>query len=163
MFQNHLLQLMMVTAMESPVRFNADMVRDEKVKVLQAVRSMRGGDFANDGFRGQYEGYRNEEGVPPDSETETFAALKFHIDNLRWKGVPFYCAAAKRCLAALPKLSSNSAKPPHMLFGERGSLQTICQPLGNSDPTSRRYSALFPNQDSRCGNEDAAEPTRLPL
>lgn len=120
MFQNHLLQLMMVTAMESPVRFTADMVRDEKVKVLQAVRSMRGGDFANDGFRGQYEGYRNEEGVPPESETETFAALKFHIDNWRWKGVPFYLRSGKAMSCRTTQIVIQFREPPHMLFGERG-------------------------------------------
>ena len=110
----------MVTAMESPVRFNADMVRDEKVKVLQAVRSMRGGDFANDGFRGQYDGYRSEEGVPANSETETFAALKFHIDNWRWKGVPFYLRSGKAMSCRTTQIVIQFREPPHMLFGERG-------------------------------------------
>ncbi len=120
MFQNHLLQLMMVTAMESPVRFNANMVRDEKVKVLQAVRPMRGGDFANDGFRGQYEGYRQEEDVPDGSETETFAALKFHIDNWRWKGVPFFLRSGKAMSCRTTQIVIQFREPPHMLFGERG-------------------------------------------
>ena len=76
MFQNHLLQLMMITAMEPPARYDASLVRDEKVKVLHSVRALTGGDFASDTFRGQYKGYLNEEDVPKGSQTATFAILK---------------------------------------------------------------------------------------
>ncbi len=120
MFQNHLLQLMMVTAMEGPVRFNAQFVRDEKVKVLQAVRPMRGGDFADCGIRGQYEGYLSEKGVAPDSQTETFAALKLHIDNWRWKGVPFYLRSGKAMGCRTTQIVIQFREPPHLLFGEVG-------------------------------------------
>ncbi len=96
MFQNHILQLMMIIGMEPPVRFNSDMVRDEKVKVLQAIRPFKGSDFAEGGVRGQYDGYRKEEGVPEESQTETFVALRMFVDNWRWKGVPFYLRAGKR-------------------------------------------------------------------
>ncbi|MCE9547966.1 MAG: glucose-6-phosphate dehydrogenase, partial [Planctomycetia bacterium] len=90
MFQNHLLQLMMVTAMEVPVKFQADLVRDEKVKVLQAVRPLTPELIAATTMRGQYKGYLSEPGVAPNSRTATFAALKLYIDNWRWQGVPFY-------------------------------------------------------------------------
>jgi len=120
MFQNHLLQLMMVTAMEGPVRFNAQFVRDEKVKVLQAVRPMRGGDFADCGVRGQYAGYLREQGVAADSPTETFAALKLHIDNWRWKGVPFYLRSGKAMSCRTTQIVIQFREPPHLLFGEGG-------------------------------------------
>ncbi|RMF39158.1 MAG: glucose-6-phosphate dehydrogenase [Planctomycetota bacterium] len=117
MFQNHLFQLMMITAMEGPVKFNADLVRDEKVKVLQAVRPMQGADFAQCGVRGQYEGYRQEEGVAPDSPTETYAALRLHIDNWRWNGVPFYLRSAKAMSCRTTQIVLVFREPPHCLFG----------------------------------------------
>ncbi|MGN6546670.1 MAG: glucose-6-phosphate dehydrogenase [Aureliella sp.] len=120
MFQNHLLQLMMVTAMEGPVRFNAQFVRDEKVKVLQAVRPLRGGDFADCGMRGQYDGYLKEEGVEPESATETFAALKLYIDNWRWKGVPFYLRSGKAMGCRTTQIVIQFREPPHLLFGDGG-------------------------------------------
>ena len=116
MFQNHIFQLMMVTAMEPPVKFNADSVRDEKVKVLRAVRKMQGGDFANCGIRGQYEGYMQEEGVAPDSQTETFAALKLHIDNWRWKDVPFYLRSGKALSCRTTQIVIEFRDAPHLLF-----------------------------------------------
>ena len=127
MFQNHLLQLMMVTAMEGPVRFNAQFVRDEKVKVLQAVRPLRGGEFADCGVRGQYEGYLKEQGVQPDSQTETFAALKLNIDNWRWKGVPFYLRSGKAMGCRTTQIVIQFREPPHLLFGEGGR----CRPQAN--------------------------------
>src|SRR5205807_2845779 len=80
MFQNHLLQLVMITAMEAPVRYEADAVRNEKVKVLQAIRPLRGEDVDRDTLRGQYRGYSTTDGVPPGSRTATFAAVKLWID-----------------------------------------------------------------------------------
>lgn len=118
MFQNHLFQLMMITAMEGPVRFNADLVRDEKVKVLQAVRKMRGADFAECGVRGQYEGYLSEAGVDPSSPTETFAALRLYIDNWRWKGVPFYLRSGKGLSCRTTQIVIQFREPPHILFGK---------------------------------------------
>jgi glucose-6-phosphate 1-dehydrogenase len=116
MFQNHILQLMMITAMEGPVKFNADSVRDEKVKVLRAVRPLHGADFADCGVRGQYEGYLQEEGVAPKSATETFAALKLNIDNWRWKGVPFYLRSGKALSCRTTQIVLNFREPPHLLF-----------------------------------------------
>jgi glucose-6-phosphate 1-dehydrogenase len=118
MFQNHLLQLLMITAMEAPVRYQADMVRDEKVKVLRAVRPLAGGDFARDTVRGQYEGYAGAEGVPSDSSTATFAAVKLHVDNWRWNGVPFYLRSGKALSCRSTQIVIQFREPPHMLFND---------------------------------------------
>ncbi len=118
MFQNHLFQLMMVTAMEGPVKFSADQVRDEKVKVLRAVRPLKGADFADCGIRGQYEGYTQEEGVSPDSQTETYAALRLYIDNWRWKGVPFYLRSGKGLSCRTTQIVIQFREPPHIIFGD---------------------------------------------
>ena len=123
MFQNHILQLMMVTAMEAPVRYTGEMVRDEKVKVLQSVRPYKGSDFAEFGVRGQYSGYCEEQGIPDDSQTETFAALKLYIDNWRWKGVPFYLRSGKGMSCRSTQIVIQFREPPHMLFGERKSFR----------------------------------------
>ena len=116
MFQNHLLQLMMIIAMEPPSKYGADSVRDEKVKVLRAIRPFEGSDFANCGVRAQYEGYREEEGVDPQSETETFVALKLHVDNWRWKGVPFYLRSGKGMSCRTTQIVIDFKEPPHLLF-----------------------------------------------
>jgi glucose-6-phosphate 1-dehydrogenase len=116
MFQNHLLQLLMITAMEAPARFTADFVRDEKVKVLRAVKQLSGGDFSRDTVRGQYEGYRQAEGVPADSQTATFAALKLHVDNWRWQGVPFYLRSGKAMSCRTSQIVIQYREPPIMMF-----------------------------------------------
>ena len=123
MFQNHLLQLLMITAMEAPARFTADMVRDEKVKVLQAIRKYHGDDFVQNTFRGQYEGYLQEEGVPAESRTPTFSAIKLHVDNWRWNGVPFYLRSGKAMSCRTTQIVIQFREPPHLLFNEdrRGS------------------------------------------
>src|SRR5262249_26257890 len=100
MIQNHMMQLLTLVAMEPPANFDADAVRDEKVKVLRAIPPLQESEIAADTVRGQYgsgvidgqpvPGYRQEKGVPPDSRTETFVALKLQIENWRWAGVPFY-------------------------------------------------------------------------
>lgn len=126
MFQNHLLQLMMITAMEPPARYDASLVRDEKVKVLHSVRKMVGSDFANQTFRGQYEGYAQEEGVPKGSETATFAALKLYCDNWRWKGVPFYLRSGKGMSCRTTQIVIQFKNVPHILFGQK-----TREPLGN--------------------------------
>jgi glucose-6-phosphate 1-dehydrogenase len=118
MFQNHLLQLLMITAMEAPVRFDAEMVRDEKVKVLRALRKMSGADFAKDTVRGQYDGYLKSKGVDEQSETATFAAVKLHIDNWRWNGVPFYLRSGKAMSCRTTQIVIQFREPPHLLFGK---------------------------------------------
>jgi len=106
MVQNHLLQLCALVAIEPPAEWNARAVRDEKVKVLRAVRKIHPGQVKQDAVRGQYAAgsidgkhvpaYRKEPKVAADSQTETYAALKLHIDNMRWAGVPFYLRSGKR-------------------------------------------------------------------
>lgn len=118
MFQNHLLQLMMITAMEAPSRFQANFVRDEKVKVLRAVRPMSGTDFTESTVRGQYEGYLQAEGVPANSQTATFAALKLQIDNWRWKGVPFYLRSGKAMSCRTTQIVIQFREPPHLVFSD---------------------------------------------
>jgi glucose-6-phosphate 1-dehydrogenase len=116
MFQNHLLQLLMITAMEAPVRFEADLVRDEKVKVLRAIRRLTGADFARDTVRGQYESYQQTKGVAADSQTATFAAIKLHVDNWRWKDVPFYLRSGKAMSCRTTQIVIQFREPPQQLF-----------------------------------------------
>jgi glucose-6-phosphate 1-dehydrogenase len=118
-FQNHLLQLMTITAMEAPARNHAQLVRDEKVKVLQSLRPLAGADFAQDTLRGQYQGYRQEPGVAADSQTATFAAIKLHIDNWRWQGVPFYLRSGKAMSCRTTQIVIQFRRPPHMLFADQ--------------------------------------------
>ncbi len=95
MFQNHLLQLLMLIAIEPPGTLKHKDLHARKVAVLKALRPITGEDVATSTVRGQYIGYREEEGVAPDSETATYGALRMFIDNPRWKGVPFYLRSGK--------------------------------------------------------------------
>jgi glucose-6-phosphate 1-dehydrogenase len=116
MFQNHLLQLMTMIAMEAPVRYEADAIRDEKVKILQAVRPLRGEAVHQDTLRGQYRGYSSLSGVQPGSKTATFAAVKLNVDNWRWKDVPFYLRSGKAMSCRTTQIVVWFHEPPHMLF-----------------------------------------------
>lgn len=110
--QNHLLQLLTLTAMEPPYAFEARALRDEKVKVLQALRPIP----AADTLPGQYLGYRNEKGVAPKSHTPTFAAVRLYIDNWRWQGVPFFLRSGKQLADKTTEISIVFKCPPHSLF-----------------------------------------------
>jgi len=125
MFQNHLLQLLMVVAMEAPVRFAANPVRDEKVKVLAAIRALEGRAVAADTLRGQYRGYRNEPGVASESQTATFAALRLAVDNWRWQGVPFYLRSGKAMSCRTTQIVIQFRSPPHMVFNSHTT--TTCE------------------------------------
>ncbi|MGC9356854.1 MAG: glucose-6-phosphate dehydrogenase [Anaerolineae bacterium] len=114
MFQNHLLQLLTFTAMEPPPAFNARFLRDEKVKILRAVRTIPSGDLV----LGQYEGYLDEEGVVPDSTTSTYAALRLYVDNWRWRGVPFYLRSGKALASKVTEINMQFKQVPHLLFPE---------------------------------------------
>jgi glucose-6-phosphate 1-dehydrogenase len=116
MFQNHLLQLLTFTAMEVPARFDATLVRNEKVKVLESVRRLAPGDVGEATVRGQYAGYRKENGVAPDSQTATFAALRLYVDNWRWQGVPFYLRSGKAMSCRTTQIVIQFREPPYMLF-----------------------------------------------
>jgi glucose-6-phosphate 1-dehydrogenase len=119
MFQNHLLQLLCVTAMEPPSRYEANTVRNEKVKVLEAVRSFTPDEAARSTFRAQYEGYRKHERVKPDSQTATFAAVCLAVDNWRWQGVPFYLRSGKAMDCRSTQIVIQFRQPPHLLFAAR--------------------------------------------
>lgn len=114
MFQNHLLQLLTLTAMEPPAAATAKNLRDEKTKVLQAARPIS----LKDCIWGQYEGYRQEKGVRPDSLTPTYIALKLYVDNWRWQGVPFYLRSGKRLTAKTTEIILQFKRVPHHLFLE---------------------------------------------
>ena len=118
MFQNHLLQLLMVTAMEAPARFNASAVRNEKVKVLEAIRPLDLGEVAAAGIRGQYRGYLDEPGVPPNSQTATFGAIRLEVDNWRWQGVPFYLRSGKVMSCRTTQIVIAFRQPPLELFAD---------------------------------------------
>jgi glucose-6-phosphate 1-dehydrogenase len=126
MVQNHLLQLLCIIAMEPPATGDADAMRDEKLKVLRALRPIVGADVQVKTVRGQYKagaaggkpapGYLDEAGVPKDSTTETFVALKAEIDNWRWAGVPFYLRTGKRLQEKLSEIVITFDDVPHSIF-----------------------------------------------
>jgi len=126
MMQNHLLQLLCLVAMESPVNFSADEVRNRKVDVLRAMRRFSPDDVRTAAVRGQYAsgwmqgkevpGYREEPKVNPESNTETFAAVKFFIDNWRWQGIPFYLRTGKRLHQSASTITIQFRDVPHMVF-----------------------------------------------
>lgn len=116
MFQNHLMQLLALTAMEPPASFDADALRNEKVKVLSSVRPILPTAVADHTVRGQYKGYRNAAGVAPESQTATYAAMRMYIDNWRWQGVPFYLRSGKALAEKSTEIVIQFKSPPHMMF-----------------------------------------------
>lgn len=128
MIQNHALQLLALVAMEPPISFAAGPVRDEKVKVLMALRPLRGREVDDAVVRGQYTaglshgeavpGYREEEGVSADSTKETYVALRVFVDSWRWAGVPFYLRTGKRLPKRATEIAIQFKRPPLPLFGE---------------------------------------------
>jgi glucose-6-phosphate 1-dehydrogenase len=130
MVQNHLLQVLALSAMEPPSTFGADAVRSEKTKVLEALRPVTEEDAERRTVRGQYTrgsvlgravpGYLEESGVAPDSRTETSAALEIFVDNWRWAGVPFYLRSAKRMPKKVTEVAVVFKAAPHRIFGEGG-------------------------------------------
>lgn len=128
MVQNHLMQLLTLTAMEPPINLSADAIRDEKVKVLRALRPLRGEDVFGHVVRAQYKAglingqpvpaYRDAEGVPPKSMTETYVALQLNIDNWRWAGVPFFIRTAKRMPKGGSEIAITFKSVPRVLFNQ---------------------------------------------
>jgi glucose-6-phosphate 1-dehydrogenase len=116
MFQNHLLQLVSLVGMEPPVSFDATALRNEKVKVLSAIHPVKEEDVPRKTVRAQYKGYREEEGVDPQSTTATYGAVRLQIDNWRWQGVPFYLRSGKRLKEKLTQITIEFKEPPHLLF-----------------------------------------------
>jgi glucose-6-phosphate 1-dehydrogenase len=112
MFQNQLLQLLALVAMEPPASLNADAIRNEKAKVLGTIRPIH----LDNTVRAQYGGYRAADGVAPSSGTPTYAALKLHIDNWRWKGVPFYLRSGKAMAERTSTIIVEFQAPPDIMF-----------------------------------------------
>src|SRR5580700_872596 len=109
--QNHLFQILCNLAMEPPVRIDSETIRDEKVKVLKAIRPLDASHLV----RGQFRDYRKEKGVAPDSKMETFAALRLEVDSWRWKGVPFYIRAGKNLPVTCTEVIGKLRKPPAVI------------------------------------------------
>lgn len=110
--QNHLLQVTALLAMDAPVAHNHEAVRDEKARIFKAMRPLDPAEVV----RGQFRGYRDEEGVAPDSRVETFVALRLHIDSWRWGGVPFYIRAGKRLPVTATDVLVELRRPPQVIF-----------------------------------------------
>jgi glucose-6-phosphate 1-dehydrogenase len=132
LIQNHMLQLLCHVAMEPPVNFTADETRNEKVKVLHAIKEPSAEDVQNMAVRAQYTagtsggeqavGYTEEEGVPGDSHTETYAAIRLEVDNWRWAGVPFYLRTGKRLARKVTEIAITLRPVPHLGFTQEGSV-----------------------------------------
>jgi glucose-6-phosphate 1-dehydrogenase len=135
LIQNHLLQLLCHVAMEPPVSFTAEEVRNEKVKVLVAVPEPTPAEIPQMAVRAQYAaghaggedvpGYLEEQGVPPDSTTETYAALRLEVDNWRWAGVPFYLRTGKRLARKVTEIAIRLKPVPHLAFSQDGSVGSL--------------------------------------
>jgi len=152
MFQNHLLQLLTLTAMEPPAIFEANALRDEKVKVLRAVRPIV------QSVRAQYRGYRDEPGVAPDSQTPTYAVLQLLVDNWRWRDVPFYLRSGKRLAAKSTAIAIQFKRVPHLMFplapGERISPNVIYLCLQPDEGIHLHFEAKEPGAGMRTRSVD---------
>src|SRR6266567_2201923 len=167
MVPNHVMQLLSLTAMESPVSFHADAVRSEQAKVLNAIQPLASEDVLQYSVRGQYgegsvgdervPGYRTEPGVSPESRTETFVALKLNIDNWRWVGVPFYLRTGKRLAKRHTEITIQFKKTPFVLFRnapvQKHSNQLVIQ-IQPVEGISLSFGAKIPGPILRVGSVD---------
>ncbi|WP_422863051.1 glucose-6-phosphate dehydrogenase [Endosaccharibacter trunci] len=161
MVPNHIMQLLAMVAMEAPISFDADAVRDEKSKVLAAVHELAPGDVV----RGQYTegsiagrpmpGYRGEPDVSPDSETETFVAMKLTIDNWRWAGVPFYVRTGKRLTTRKTEIAIHFKSAPYALFRdtpvEQLTPNIMVMQIQPSEGVTMQFSAKVPGPTVKLG------------
>jgi glucose-6-phosphate 1-dehydrogenase len=152
MFQNHLLQLLTLTAMEPPALFEGNALRDEKVKVLRAVRPV------TRSVRGQYRRYRDEPGVAPDSQTPTYGALQLLVDNWRWRDVPFYLRSGKQLAAKTTEVAIQFKRVPHLMFplqpGERMTPNVLHLCLQPDEGIHLRFEAKEPGAGMRTRSVD---------
>jgi glucose-6-phosphate 1-dehydrogenase len=162
MVQNHLLQLLTLTAMEPPTSLGADAIRDEKVKVLRSLRPLRGEDVFRHVVRAQYAaglingqpvpGYREAEGVAKDSTTETYVALQVNIDNWRWAGVPFFIRTAKRMPKGATEIAVTFKGVPRVLFNRNDQVldeNVLVIRIQPDEGVSLRMSAKMPGSSLR--------------
>jgi glucose-6-phosphate 1-dehydrogenase len=115
-FQNHLLQLLTLVAMEPPATYAPESLREEKVKVLNSLRPLEGDEVKTAVLYGQYQGYHSEQRVAPESQTPTYAALRAYIDNWRWQGVPFYLRSGKKLAEKCTEVIIQFNCPPHRML-----------------------------------------------
>jgi glucose-6-phosphate 1-dehydrogenase len=155
MIQSHVLQLTSLVSMESPARFDATSVRNEKLKVLQSIRPFQPDGVSKSVVRGQYgpgiiggkavPGYRQEPGVKPDSATETFVALKLFVDNWRWSGVPFYLRSGKRLAQSMAEIAIQFKRAPYMVFqGEKAEPNSLVLNIQPDEGISLSFGAKPP-------------------
>jgi glucose-6-phosphate 1-dehydrogenase len=155
--QNHLLQLVGLVAMEPPVGFEAEAIRDEKEKVFRSIPPMDETEIDRLAVRGQYgpgkvngldvPGYREEKGIPPGSVTPTFFAAKFHIENWRWAGVPFYIRTGKRLPKRITEIAIAFRKPPLRVFGQASNeleANILLLTIQPDEKISLRFNVKFP-------------------
>lgn len=116
MIQNHVMQLLTLVASEPPASFHADALRNERAKVLTAIRPIKSEDVSKCTVRGQYRTYRDAKGVAANSTTATYAAIRFFIDNWRWQGVPFYMRSGKALASKSTEITIFFKRPPHVMF-----------------------------------------------
>jgi len=168
MVPNHIMQLLSLTAMESPVSFHADAVRNEQAKVLHAIQPLDSQDVLQYSVRGQYgegtvggeqvPGYRSEAGVAPESRTETFVALKLHIDNWRWAGVPFYLRTGKRLARRHTEIVIQFKRQPFVLFRKapfhKLHTNTLVIQIQPEEGISLKFGAKIPGPLLRVGSVD---------
>ncbi len=163
MIQNHLLQLLCLVAMEPPVTFDAGPVRDEKTKVMQALRPIAADEVDRLAVRGQYGpgfvdgqrvvGYRQEKGVSAESIAETYAALRLEVDNWRWAGVPFYLRTGKRLAKRASEIAVQFTRSPHLVF--RRNPEILAEPnllvlrIQPDEGMSLSFGAKLPGPDLR--------------
>ena len=162
MVQNHLLQLLSLVGMEPPLSFEADAIRDEKVKVLRSIRRYRPEEVAENAVRGQYEagwiegqpvpGYREAEGVAENSQTPTYAAVMFKVDNWRWQGVPFYLRTGKCLARKLTEIAIRFRPVPHQLFGAASrslAPNVLVIKIGPEEGISLRFATKMPGMTTK--------------
>ena len=146
MFQNHLLQLLTVVAMEPPSNFEADLLRNEKVKVLNAVRRVSRELAFEIAVHAQYDGYLEEKGVPPGSRTPTYAAVRLDIDNWRWQGVPFYLRSGKALDDKRTEIVIQFRRPPHLMFPQEISPNILAIQVQPDEGLHLEFQAKTPDE-----------------
>jgi glucose-6-phosphate 1-dehydrogenase len=167
MVQNHIMQLLCLTAMEPPNALDADSIRTEKVKVIQATRLADIHNLEYAAIRGQYSqgwmkgervpGYRQEPGVSPESTTPTFVALKLLIDNWRWQGVPFYLRTGKRLPKKVSEISIHFREVPFLIFqsaAQQANPNILAMRIQPNEGISLRFEAKMPGPDLRTRSVD---------
>lgn len=160
--QNHIMQLMALVAMEPPIGFGADLIRDEKVKALRAIKPMNNEEITKFTVCGQYgpgnihdpqvAGYRDEKGVAPDSLTPTFFAGRFYIANWRWAGIPFYVRTGKRLARRVTEICIQFTQPPLRLFGRTCDVlepNVLALTLQPEERISLRFGVKYPHVNNK--------------